>query len=178
MGTTHQNRPRRRPGFTLIELLVVMSIIVFLAGILILLGPTLLRSEQASRGAQTLQGDLFIAKQQALRDRNPYGIRLLRESTVSTDPNYNVVRSFRYIQQPNDFIGGRVSINSGSTTALFTGVDLWGGFDASDPSLWPVQPGDYLQISTDFYHKIAGVASTGLSGGTLTLANGYAGGTY
>src|SRR5262245_62062681 len=42
MGTTRQNRPRHRPGFTLIELLVVMSIIVFLAGILILLGPTLL----------------------------------------------------------------------------------------------------------------------------------------
>src|SRR5262249_37098179 len=92
MSTTRQNRPRHPPGFTLIELLVVMSIIAFIAGLLVLLGPTLLKSEQASRGAQTLQGDLFIAKQQALRDRNPYGIRLLRESTVSTDPNYNVVR--------------------------------------------------------------------------------------
>src|SRR5207248_9342123 len=100
MRTLRQNRP----GFTLIELLVVMAIISFLAALLVLIGPGLLKSEKAARGAQTLQGLLFVAKQQALRDRNPDGIRLLQD-------NDSYVRSFQYIQQPGDFTGGKVMVN-------------------------------------------------------------------
>src|SRR5262245_26490718 len=169
MSTPCRNCVGRRPGFTLIELLVVMFIISFIAGLLVLIGPALLKSDHSSRGAQTLQGILFIAKQQALRDRNPYGIRLLR------DPD-GQVRSFQYIQQPGNFTGGQVTVQQGSVDVTFT-VDLTGGLGA-DSTLWPVQPGDYLQISTDAYHLIKAVGVT--SGGTanqnsLVLAYPYSG---
>ena len=137
-----------RPGFTLIELMVVVSIIAFLAALLVLVAPSLVQSEPASRGAQLLQGNLFLAKQQALRDRAPYGVRLLQDSDGQ-------VRSFQFIQQPGDFTGGSVAVAAGSpNTAAFANVDLSGGLP--DPTLWPVQQGDYLQIQ----------------GGTLTLITG------
>ncbi len=182
MSTPRRNGLGRRPGFTLIELLVVMAIIAFLAALLVLIGPAILKSDQSSRGAQSLQGILFIAKQQALRDRNPYGIRLLRESNNPTNPDgtpnlaYSQVRSFQYIQQPGNFTGGQVMVTQGSTDVKFT-VDLTGGLGA-DSTLWPVQPGDYLQVSTDAYHLIKVVGVT--SGGTpdpqsLVLAYPYSG---
>jgi prepilin-type N-terminal cleavage/methylation domain-containing protein len=137
--------PATRPGFTLIELLVVIVIITIVSGLLMLIAPALLKSEPASRGAQLLQGNLFIAKQQALRNSAPYGIRLLPDSDGQ-------VRSFQFIQQPGDFTGGSITVQAASpTTATFANVDLSGGL--TDPTLWPVQQGDYLQIQ----------------GGTLTL---------
>jgi len=151
MGTLRRNRP----GFTLIELLVVMAIISFLAALLVLLGPGLLKSEKAARGAQTLQGILFVAKQQALRDRNPYGIRLLQDNDTQ-------VRSFQYIQQPGDFTGGKVTVTTGSATATFTGVDLTGGLP--DPATWPVQKGDFLQaVPSDPYNRIETVTQVSLN---------------
>ena len=160
-------RPQRRPGFTLIELLVVMSIITFLAGLAVLIGPALLKSEQASRGAQLLQGNLFIAKQQALRNAAPYGIRLLPDRDVPTN-----VRSFQFIQQPDNFSGGTVTI-SGPRTLTFGGVDLSGGL--SDPTLWPVQAGDFIQVSSGTaYHKITGVSSQAGTGTVNVQQPGYA----
>ncbi|MBI1913632.1 MAG: prepilin-type N-terminal cleavage/methylation domain-containing protein [Planctomycetes bacterium] len=182
MGTPCQNRPRRRPGFTLIELLVVIAIITSLLGLLVLIGPGIIKSEKAARGAQTVQGILFVAKQQALRDRNPYGIRLLRESNNptnadgSTNPDYYRVRSFQYIQQPADFTGGTVSVTPPSTTITVTGVDLSGGLGTSDPSLWPVQPGDFIQINTDPFYKITGVNVSTPTSATITIDRPYAGG--
>src|SRR5262249_1617097 len=129
MGTLRRNRL----GFTLIELLVVMAIISFLAAMLVLIGPGLLKSEKASRGAQTLQGMLFVAKQEALRDRNPYGIRLLQDGDGQ-------VRSFQYIQLPGDFTGGQVMRSpTDPTKILVYNVDLSGGL-GTDSTLWPVQP--------------------------------------
>jgi prepilin-type N-terminal cleavage/methylation domain-containing protein len=141
-----EKRPEGRPGFTLIELLVVISIIAFLMALLVMIGPALLRSEAASRGAQLLQGNLFIAKQQALRNRAPYGLRLIPDAGT-----YNV-RSFQFIQQPDNFTGGQVSVLPGdptnptspSNTVQFQQVDLSGGL-GTDPTIWPVQPGDYFQ---------------------------------
>ncbi len=156
---------RNRPGFTLIELLVVMAIISFLAALLVLIGPGLLKSEKAARGAQTLQGILFVAKQQALRDRNPYGIRLLQDSDTQ-------VRSFQYIQQPGDFTGGKVMRSpTDPTKIVVSGVDLSGGL-GTDSTLWPVQRGDFIQISTDPFNQIAGVDP---ATSTITLANSYLG---
>jgi len=171
MSTPRRNGLGRRPGFTLIELLVVMAIIAFIAGLLVLIGPAILKSDHSARGAQTLQGVLFIAKQQALRDRNPYGIRLLR------DPD-GQVRSFQYIQQPGNFTGGQVLVQNGSTDVKFS-VDLTGGLGA-DSTLWPIQPGDYLQVSTDAYHliKAVGVTSSGTPDPqSLVLAYSYLGGS-
>jgi len=134
MNSRHVQHPWGRTGFTLIELLVVIFLISFLAALTIVIGPALINSDPSSRATQLLQGNLFIAKQQALRDRNPYGVRLL------ADPD-GQVRSFRFIQQPSDFTGGTVTVGPGQAT--FTGVDLTGGLP--DPTLYPVLPGDYFQ---------------------------------
>src|SRR5687767_4677900 len=126
-----KHRANDRGGFTLIELLVVIGIIGFLAAMAVFLGPALLKSDQASRGAQGLQGTLFIAKQQALRDRVPMGIRLLRDA----DGQF---RSFQIVQQPGDFTGGTVEVPlTNLNTANFNYVDLSGGLGA-DQTLWPV----------------------------------------
>jgi len=133
MNTRHATG---RPAFTLIELLVVIFLITFLAGMTVLIGPALILSESSSRGAQLLQGNLFVAKQQALRDRAPYGIRLLKDADGQ-------VRSFQFIQQPSDFTGGDVTV--APKQATFTGVDLTGGLQ--DPTLWPVQINDFFQFN-------------------------------
>ena len=86
--------------------MVVVSIITFIAALVMLIAPSLVQSEPASRGAQLLQGNPFIAKQQALRDRAPYGVRLLQDSDGQ-------VRSFQFIQQPGDFTGGSVAVAAG-----------------------------------------------------------------
>jgi prepilin-type N-terminal cleavage/methylation domain-containing protein len=154
MNSRREQRPQGRTGFTLIELLVVIFLITFLAALTVVIGPALIVSEPASRGAQLLQGNLFIAKQQALRDRNPYGIRLLADADGQ-------VRSFQFIQQPSDFTGGSVTVTPKQAT--FQGVDLSGGL--VDQSLWPVQAGDYFQspLNTGTPYLITALTSTTLS---------------
>ncbi len=66
-----------RHGFTLIELLVVILIIALISVIAL---PTIvpaLSHRQVSEGARTLQGALAGARDQALHDNAPSGIRLL-----------------------------------------------------------------------------------------------------
>ncbi len=139
MTQSHCGRPRRR-GFTLIELLVVIGIIVTVAALTVLLGPALLKQDRAAQGASRLQGTLFIAKQQALRDRNPYGIRLIFDSNAS-----GVVRSFQYIRQPDSFTGGTVQVaTANSNQVSYSNVSPTGGMAAQAD--WLVQKGDFIQI--------------------------------
>ena len=66
-----------RRGFTLIELLVVMVIILIVAVIAIPMVIPALSHRQVSEGARILQGALVGARDQALKDNSPSGIRLL-----------------------------------------------------------------------------------------------------
>jgi len=150
----------------------VIFIIAFIAGLLILLGPALLNSEKAARGAQMLQGSLFIAKQQALRNEfRPYGIRLL------VDPNNPTqATSFQYIEQPGLFTGGQVQVNATApTTVNYSGVDPTGGL--SEQNLWPVQPGDYIWVNPSTDPRLFQIASVNPTAnptvGTYTLATPY-----
>jgi hypothetical protein len=135
-------------------LLVVIGIIAFIAGLVVLLGPALRKGERAARGASQLQGNLFIAKQQGLRERLPYGVRLIRDSNapfladgVTPNPAFYRVRSYQFIQQPLDYRRGRVQAAAGSTTVTFNGPSLTGGLPLNQIHLWPVQPGDALQVT-------------------------------
>ncbi|MSQ93101.1 MAG: prepilin-type N-terminal cleavage/methylation domain-containing protein [Gemmataceae bacterium] len=65
-----------RAGFTLIELLVVIALIAVLAGLTIAFLPGAASSARESRAAGILQGALNIAKQRALRDQGPRGVRI------------------------------------------------------------------------------------------------------
>lgn len=136
----------RRPAFTLTELLVAIAIISVLAGLVSTFMPGMLQRQQTAAGASQLQGYLQVARYRAIRDRVPTGVRLF-------DNGSGFLTKAQSIQQPDDFIGGTLMTWDGTVPPTlvreqmlkFEGVDLFGGF-ASDPSLWPVRPGDHLEI--------------------------------
>jgi prepilin-type N-terminal cleavage/methylation domain-containing protein len=139
---------RQRPAFTLIELIVVILIILILAGLLVVVVPKVFERQQASQGAAQVQSWLLIAKQRALRDQAPRGIRL----NVSANGQY--VTELQYIEQPEDFYieGSAITGKTGLTVtmnAIRAGVvvDFYGGFGAGSSGEWPVQVGDFLEIN-------------------------------
>jgi prepilin-type N-terminal cleavage/methylation domain-containing protein len=166
---THQ---KHRPGFTLVELLVVMAIMVMLAALLVGLLPNAANSEREARAARLVQGWLNIAKQRAVRDQAPRGLRLF---PGSNNPLW--VGSAQYIEQPDDFTGGTLQTDPAQLppnppvpfdSVAFTlagGSDLVNGqvFPPNSPSdmeLWNVQPGDYLEIlGTGLVYDIVTVTS-------------------
>lgn len=96
-----------RRGFTLIELLVVMALMAVMAGFAILFFPNAASSAREARAATNLQGWLNIAKQRAMRDQAPRGLRLwVTSTTVNGVTIPNVVTDCQYIEQPDDLTGG------------------------------------------------------------------------
>src|SRR5438552_67707 len=103
-----------RSGFTLVELLVVIILILTLAAIAVAFVPRVNERRRAAQGAEQLQGWLLQAKQRALRDRVPTGIRLQPGTRLptATVPNTLFVTDLQYIQKPDDFGGGQLTIIS------------------------------------------------------------------
>jgi prepilin-type N-terminal cleavage/methylation domain-containing protein len=168
---------RKRQAFTLVELLVALVLLLTLAALALALMPRMDQNQKVARGADLLQGWLLIAKQRAVRDQVPTGVRLFPDSK-------NYVNQMQYVQQPDDFFGGTIVVSepSGMTTwmASLVGntstpvVDYFGGFgSSSSAALWPVQPGDYLEVKGGgWVYLITGVTSsstTGTPGDTLAL---------
>src|SRR5947209_3387422 len=97
--------PRR--GFTLVELMVVLALIAILGSLTVAFMPSAANQERESRAATLLQGWLNVAKQRALRDQAPRGVRLIMApaNTVTfggvSPPN--IVVQCQYIEQPEDF---------------------------------------------------------------------------
>jgi prepilin-type N-terminal cleavage/methylation domain-containing protein len=138
---THNHRRSPRPGFTLTELIVAMTIILVLATLAVAFLPRIGQQERSARGADLVQRWLLIAKQRALSDRAPTGVRLIINPS---EPN--VVRELVYIQQPDDYSKGRF-VNGGAGQSTFSGADFTGGglsLGADDEA--PVQAGDYLEV--------------------------------
>jgi prepilin-type N-terminal cleavage/methylation domain-containing protein len=151
-----------RGGYTLIELLVVITLIAVLAGLTLAFLPNAVSSAREARAAVQLQSWLNVAKQRALRDQAPRGLRLwlrAKDPTEVKDPNQVV--ECQYLEQPDDFSGGTIKSGVTADLVMFTDVNLWNG-DAtgSDPKLWSVQPGDYLEVmGTGLMHYITAVKS-------------------
>src|SRR5574340_1255625 len=82
--------PGKRTGFTMVEMLVVLGIILMLSVLTVLFMPRISERQRVAQGADLLQGWLLMAKQRALRDRVPTGIRL-QLNKLPTDP-YPYVR--------------------------------------------------------------------------------------
>jgi prepilin-type N-terminal cleavage/methylation domain-containing protein len=158
MRTSRANpRPSApRTGFTLVEMLVVIILILILATLTVALTPKIAGEQKVAKGAEQIQGMLLIAKNRAKRDQIPTGVRLI------PDPNNpKHVRELQYIQQPDDFVGGadhsvppdpligrmRAVGAVASMKQDPKNADFWGGFGATSPAVWPIQPGDYLELN-------------------------------
>jgi prepilin-type N-terminal cleavage/methylation domain-containing protein len=148
----------RRRGVTLIELMVVILIIMIIAGLTIGFLTAFNGTASSAQGANTVQNTLSVARSEALRSRRAYGVRLL------VDPTTNLVSQLQYIEQPDDFFGGRVQTVTTSGTPqldmlLFPDVDLSGGFGS--PNQWPVQKGDYVEVKgTGTVRRIINIVGT------------------
>src|SRR5262245_50566399 len=70
-------KPAPRCAFTLIELLVVVTLIAILAAIGVAFLPAIGDASRQAQAATMLQQWILTAKQKALRDQVPYGVRLL-----------------------------------------------------------------------------------------------------
>lgn len=163
---------RCRRAFTLVELLVVMTLIVLIASITALVLPGILRSQKAGRGASMLQGMLLTAKQRALRDQRPAGVRLLiRNDDVNTTTNVSTSTSkvrlvsteMVYIVQPEDFVvtGDSMTLDTSNHATSVT-TDFAGGLSTLLPAVpdqFPVQGGDFLELNGG--GQVAGITNVG-----------------
>jgi prepilin-type N-terminal cleavage/methylation domain-containing protein len=166
-----------RKGFTLIELLVVIALISILAAIAITFFPSAASAQREARGAIAVQGWLNIAKQRALRDNSPRGVRFYLTTVDVNGVNLpNMVSDAAYIEQPSDFhagpksanpndlstlaaVGSIVGLDSGATG---TGSDFTNGqLPPTGQPLWNVQPGDYIEFrGGGLMHRVTSVTGT------------------
>jgi prepilin-type N-terminal cleavage/methylation domain-containing protein len=171
---------RRRPAFTLLEVVVVIAIILLLVSLMVIFFPSIEQRERSYAGASQMQQWLQTAKYRALQERAPRGVRFYANYVWLTDKNlvphkwYTNITTAQYIEQPEDFTGGFVSSQTdptqnpqGATYLPQTQLTLWwdpntgagdvsGGFPyCYDPSLWPVQKMDYIQVQgSGLMHQI------------------------
>lgn len=143
--------PRRR-GFTLIELIVVVTLMLFLAGLAALFIPSATSSAREANAAVLVQGWLNMAKQKALRDQAPRGLRLWNKN------NDLQIYECEFIELPDPFSAEPVITAPASlSSVIFQGLAIANGYPAS-PNQWLVQPGDYISINQGQMHRITNLA--------------------
>ncbi len=168
---TNQNRISRT-AFTLIELLVVIALILILAGLAARFIPTIGKNASQAQGGTMLQQWILTAKQKALRDQVPCGIRLM--AVPWSDPNsgttYSQVTQCQYIEQPDDFpltVGSHLSV----VPKPPTDVNYFKQVAINLSLTGQVAPGDYLEVwGNGLMHQIVAVAPPASNQTILTLA--------
>jgi prepilin-type N-terminal cleavage/methylation domain-containing protein len=162
-----------RPAFTLVEMLIVVTIMLIITVAVVAVAPRFTDDRKLTRAADQIAQIFLTAKQRALRDQIPTGVRLLidqQRSNLSATTPLILGTEMQYIQQPDDFKGGRIGLTTVQLPPAITGtpfmeyvlaavpdpsspVDFTGGF--SDPTLWPVQAGDFLEVKGEgLVHRI------------------------
>src|SRR3954471_2581474 len=122
-----RTRHAGRRGLTLIELLVVIAIIVVILALVAVVGPHFSERQRTTRGATQLQGWLMIAKQRALRDGAPRGIRL--PALTGSPPYAQYISQVQYIEQPDAYTPATIdatganSVNASLTITTFPNFD-------------------------------------------------------
>jgi prepilin-type N-terminal cleavage/methylation domain-containing protein len=187
-----------RAGFTLVELLVVMAIIVFLAAIVVAFLPSAMQSNGEADAAVKLQGWLNIARQNAIRNQNPYGVRLWVSNNAATTigagsngqalaaTTINVASTTGFSQSGIIAIniGGSLTFVSyigltptsfigcaGGTGTLATGQVVLGNAQATDCS-YIEQPDDLTGVVTGSNIVSSGAANDTITFGSLDLMGG------
>lgn len=148
----------RRPAFTLVELLVVIALILVLATLsAIYIAPAFADNKNVLRGADRVVSTLLIARQRALRDQAPRGVRF----AVDTSTGY--AQNLLYVEQPDPYRGSSPNSTvtfSGTTASFSNDVNLVGAGAASGlVDDYTVQPGDWLQIAGPTNFQIAAITS-------------------
>jgi type II secretory pathway pseudopilin PulG len=90
-------RRTRRSGFTIVELLVAVALAIAILGLAVaVLQSSAFESYKAVGAADRLSQWMIVAKNKALRDKAPRGIRLIPDAT-----NPEFIREIAYIEQPD-----------------------------------------------------------------------------
>lgn len=76
-----------RAGFTLVELLVVIVLLLVLATLAVLFVPRINERRKSAVGAEQVQSALLTAKQRAVRDQAPRGVRIQPVPIVTVSQN-------------------------------------------------------------------------------------------
>ena len=118
---------RIRTGFTLMELLVVVALIGVMAGLAIYFVPTFNTSAKSARGAADLQQWLNTARQRAIRDQAPRGLRIL------FDPVSGLAAKCQFLELPDDFGAGRYY---DAATSTWLNLQLKASPDGSPNKVW------------------------------------------
>src|SRR5262245_3604115 len=104
----------RRWAFTLIEMLVVITLILILMTIAAAMFPRFAENQRVIKGADQVSLALLNAKQRALRDRLPTGVRF--EFDAAGRANRMI-----YVRQVDDYVNGRCNGGGGpGQRLLFT----------------------------------------------------------
>lgn len=193
---------QRRSGFTLIELLVVTGLILVLATLTVAVVSRVRDEDVARQGADKMQGWLLMAKQWALRDQAPRGLRMTANAAGE-------VVDAQFIEQPDDFVGPagsgilvsnvvdippaptylpglfltgpptywRPELQGGVVVIAYQGtIDFSGGWSSGgNMAKWPVQIGDLIEFgsgSKATTFRILDIQITQPSPGQIALVTG------
>lgn len=174
----------KRQAFTMIELLVVIAIVAVLGAVGIYFVSSFRTSERASRGAGWLQQSLVAARQKAIRDQRPHGLRLsfYVDGTNPADPIIRA-KTLSYVETPDDFGSGRYW---DSATNAWLSLQLRADPGGAKNKVWvtdsngkpvinfgpgltsaasPIAVGDMLELNgAGLMHRIVGSAASGPPG--------------
>jgi hypothetical protein len=122
----------QRAAYTLIELMVVVGLIVLLATLTVAVAnSSLIDSYKIVGGADRISGWLLTAKQRALRDKTPVGVRLLRDTE-----NPNFIRQAQLVEMPTLYAPNQDSdLNKLPIGAPFVAIRYTSPPPATNPNL-------------------------------------------
>ncbi|MCX7666865.1 MAG: prepilin-type N-terminal cleavage/methylation domain-containing protein [Gemmataceae bacterium] len=158
----------KRTGFTLVELLVAIGIAIVLAGLAALTFPNFRQSTAVTNSVNQLQATLSVAKQRAIRDKLPRGVRLI----YTGDP---FVTELQFIEQPEPIVppvGSSLVIPNGTEESWTATINFPSAAHAADVHgllSTTAQGEDVLEIE-DFGGFVGRIVSAPtLSGATISF---------
>lgn len=158
----------KRTGFTLVELLVAIGIAIVLAGLAALTFPNYRQSTAVTNSVNQLQAALSVAKQRAIRDKLPRGVRLINTG----DP---FVTELQFIEQPEPIVpplGSYLVIPNGSGGNWVASINFLSPDHAADVNglLSTTSPGEAVLEIEDFGGFVGRIVSAPtLSGATISF---------